>query len=145
MKIRILTVGKMKDDGGFRSMSDFYLKRLKLFGPAEVVELKEKRSLEDETKELLKHTPTGSYLVALREDGRRLDSLKFSEMLRKNRDAGKDMTFFVGGAYGFGDVKEDISISVAPWTLPHQLARIILLEQLYRGFSILSGSKYHHG
>jgi len=144
MKIKIVSVGKLKDDGGFRDMDDFYRSRIKLFAGYDSVELKEKRSIQDETELIKKHIPSGFYRVALREDGKEFNSKIFAEFLRKRRDESKNMVFVIGGAYGLGDIGEDFSLRIAPWTLPHQLARIVLSEQIYRGFSILSGSKYHH-
>lgn len=145
MKVSILSVGKMKDDAGFKKMETFYLSRIKQYNPVSLISLKEKRTRQEETEMLQKHIPAGNLIVALREEGKKMNSLDFSSFLSKNRDNSKDVTFVIGGAYGYDNIGEHIALSIAQWTLPHQLAKIIILEQIYRGFSILSGSKYHHG
>lgn len=144
MKITVLAVGKMKNDGGFCEMETFYLERIRRFVQAEVCEVKEKRTVDEETALLYAKIPKSVFKIALREEGKQLSSMKFAELIRNKRDAASDIVFIIGGAYGLGNVQEDMSLSMAPWTLPHQLARISLLEQLYRAFTIISGSKYHH-
>ena len=145
MKLKLVSVGKMKAVGGFQDMDLFYRKRIKPFASLEISELKEKDSIKQETDLIKKHIPENSYVIALREDGEKLNSIKFSKILKDMKESGKVGVFVIGGAYGFENVGEKISISIAPWTLPHQLARVVLVEQIYRGLSILSGSKYHHG
>ncbi len=145
MKITLISVGKMKEDAGYAKLDDFYRGRIKPFAQFEVVELREKNSIEQETESIIKAIPRNNCIIALRETGKKFDSIGFSELIRKERDRAKDITFCIGGAYGFSSIGEDLSLSIAPWTLPHQLARIVLIEQIYRGLSILNGSKYHHG
>jgi len=145
MKIVLLAVGKQKSAGGFREMERFYCDRIKVFAKIEIVELKEGRSVAEDTAQIERFLPsTGSFVVALREEGASFDSRNFAAILRRERDAAHDMVFVVGGPYGLGDIGEHLALSVAPWTLNHLLARIVLLEQIYRAFSILSGGKYHH-
>ena len=98
-----------------------------------------------ETESIIKSIPTNSFVVALRETGKGLDSLSFAKLLSEKSVSHGSICFVIGGAYGFGDINENLTLSIAPWTLPHQLARINLLEQIYRGLSINSGSGYHHG
>jgi len=144
MKIKVISVGKPKDDGGFKDMDKFYSSRISVHNKIETVELKDKKSIEEEAVLIKKHILSNAFVVALRQDGEKFNSIEFSKLLNKVKDSSKNIVFVIGGAYGLGDIKENVSISIAPWTLPHQLARIVLLEQIYRGFSILSGSKYHH-
>jgi len=145
MKITLLAVGRQKEAGGFREMERFYRDRIAPFAKLDIVELKEGRNVAEDTAQLVKRIPNGAFVVALREEGRRLDSKGFAELLKKQRDASREVVFVIGGAYGFGGVGEDVALSIAPWTLNHLLARLTLLEQIYRAFSILSGGKYHHG
>lgn len=144
MRLAIVAVGRLKEAGGFREMERFYRGRIEPFAKLELVELKEGKSVAEDTAQLVKRLPAGAFVVALREEGKRLDSKAFAELLRKQRDAAREVTLVIGGAYGFHDVGEQVALSIAPWTLNHMLARVVLLEQIYRGLSLLSGGKYHH-
>lgn len=145
MKITILAVGRLKERGGFREMERFYRERLSPLVNLTVVELREGKSVAEETALIVRRIPLGSFIVALREEGECLDSRAFAALIARHRDRARDMTFIVGGAYGFGKIGEHLALSVAPWTLNHFLARIVLWEQLYRAFSLLGGRPYHHG
>lgn len=138
MKITVIVVGKLKSQ--FKELDDFYQKRIKNYSAVDVIELKEKGNVALETEAIIKSIPSSSFLVALREKGESMDSMEFSKLLATHAN----ITFVVGGAYGFDPVNEDLALSIAPWTLPHQLARVVLLEQIYRGYSIINGSGYHH-
>ena len=143
MKITVIVVGKLKSQ--FKEIDDFYQKRIKIYSQLEIIELKEKNDLTAETENIIKSIPSDAFVVALREEGKSLNSMVFSEFLNEKNLSFGNVCFVIGGAYGFGNVNEDFSLSIAPWTLPHQLARINLLEQIYRGLSIINGSSYHHG
>lgn len=143
MKITLIVVGKLKSQ--FKEIDDFFQKRIKIYSPLEIIELKERNDLALETESIIKSIPANSFVVALRETGKGLDSLAFAKLLSEKSVSHGSICFVIGGAYGFGDINENFTLSIAPWTLPHQLARINLLEQIYRGLSILSGSGYHHG
>ena len=85
-------------------------------------------------------------LVALSRTGRQLDSRAFAMALDQWRQNPRDLAFLVGGAYGLGDAVQercDDAIRLSDLTLPHELARVVLLEQIYRGNSILKGEPYH--
>src|SRR5690606_18149242 len=95
---------------------------------------------------LLKAAPPGALIVALDERGRALDSAGFAAQLARWRDAGRDLAFLIGGADGLDDevrAKAGFLLSLGPMTWPHQLARVLLAEQLWRAYSILSGHPYH--
>ncbi len=143
MKITLIVVGKLKSQ--FREIDDFFQKRIKIYSPIEIIELKERNDIVLETESIIKSIPSNSFVVALRETGKGLDSLSFAKLLSEKSVSHGSICFVIGGAYGFGDINENLTLSIAPWTLPHQLARINLLEQIYRGLSINSGSGYHHG
>lgn len=145
MKITLIVVGKLKKGAGFTELDDFYKSRIKPYSQLDIIELKERNDTVLETESIIKSIPSGSFVVALRENGSKVDSIEFSKLLNSRNESHGHITFVVGGAYGFNSVNENISLSIAPWTLPHQLARIVLLEQIYRGLSILKGSGYHHG
>ena len=143
MKITLIVVGKLKSQ--FKEIDDFFQKRIKIYSSLEVIELKEKNDVALETENIIKSIPSNSFLVALRETGKSLDSLAFSKLLDEKSVSHGSICFVIGGSYGFGNINENLALSIAPWTLPHQLARINLLEQIYRGLSIIGGSSYHHG
>ena len=86
--------------------------------------------------------PERSFKVLLASDGRTLDSVAFSGWLEERRQAGLDLCFVIGGPRGL-ELDADMRLSLGPMTLPHQLARVVLLEQLYRGHKILAREPYH--
>lgn len=145
MKITLITVGKLKSSGGFREMDELYRSRIEIYSKLDVIELKERNDIALETGSIIRSIPQNSFLIALREEGIKMDSLKFSKLLQEKGEIPGHICFIIGGAFGYRTVSEHISLSVAPWTLPHQLARINILEQIYRGLSIIKGSGYHHG
>jgi 23S rRNA (pseudouridine1915-N3)-methyltransferase len=144
MKIRFITIGKLKAKAGFKELDAFYRERIRPYCRVEIVELKEKGDIESETALIKNAVTEGSFVVALREEGANLNSVEFSTLLKNKFETHGEICFVIGGAYGYNHINEDISVSIAPWTLPHQLARIVLLEQIYRSFSIMKGSGYHH-
>jgi 23S rRNA (pseudouridine1915-N3)-methyltransferase len=87
--------------------------------------------------------PERAFTVLLASDGRTLDSVQFSEWLEERRRDGRDLCFVIGGPKGL-DLEVDMRLSFGPMTLPHQLARVVLLEQLYRAHKILAREPYHY-
>jgi 23S rRNA (pseudouridine1915-N3)-methyltransferase len=78
--------------------------------------------------------------------GRSMDSERFAELLRTARDEDRDLAFVIGGAFGLASdfsAKSQLRLSLAPWTLPHELARLVLVEQIYRAGTIVRGEPYH--
>ena len=144
MNVSLISVGKLKQSGGFSDMADFYQKRISKYAKLHITELKERPTADEETVLIQRSIPTSSFVIALREEGQSFDTVAFADLFRKIQQRGRMPVFVVGGAYGYGDISENLALSIAPWTLPHQLARIILLEQIYRSLSLISGSKYHH-
>jgi 23S rRNA (pseudouridine1915-N3)-methyltransferase len=90
--------------------------------------------------------PPASFTSLLAAGGRSYDSPGFARFIEERRASGRDLTFVVGGAFGLELELErpDHRLSLGPMTLPHQLARVVLLEQLYRAHKILAGEPYHH-
>lgn len=151
----IVAVGALK--GWAADGADDYLKRLQRYFPAEIVEVREedlnRRSPEEvlaaEARRLLKRLPTGAYAVALdRERGEPLASEKLARQLSSLGLSGKShVAFVVGGSLGLSPEvlkRADALVSFGPITLPHALARVVLLEQLYRAAKIDRGEKYHY-
>ena len=87
--------------------------------------------------------PERSFKVLLASDGRSLDSMAFSRWLEERRQEGRDLCFVIGGPKGL-ELEADMRLSLGAMTLPHQLARVVLLEQLYRGHKILAREPYHY-
>ena len=92
---------------------------------------------------LARRTPERAHVVALDTGGRTFASEEFAQWLEGRRQSGRDLCFVIGGAFG-SDVRGDEGLSFGPLTLPFQLARVVLLEQLYRAHKILAGEPYHH-
>lgn len=151
----IVAVGALK--GWAANGADDYLKRLRRYFPAEIVEVREEdlnrlspeEVLATEGRRLLKRLPTGAYAVALdRERGEPLASEKLARQLSSLGLSGKShIAFVVGGPLGLSPEvlkRADALVSFGPLTLPHALARVVLLEQLYRAAKIDRGEKYHY-
>lgn len=102
----------------------------------------------EEERNLLKAIPSGARLVVLDEIGRTIDSRSFAKKLGDWRDQGaREACFVIGGAYGLTDAvreRADLLLSLSPMTFPHQLVRVLFAEQLYRAWSILNRTGYHH-
>lgn len=141
MKIRILWVGRTKEPY-VREAVDRYLRRLRPFADVAVVEIKERkgRGLEEEGERIMRQS--ASYIL-LDERGRELSSPEFASVLEGRPEA----DFVLGGPYG---VSEEVraraadTIALSRMTLPHEMARLLLVEQLYRAMTILRGGGYHH-
>ena len=152
-----MCVGKLKEKP-YREMADEYLKRLSRFGKYEETEIPDlpesggSAALEDQirTKEgeaLLSRIRAGDRVIALTIGGRQTDSPGLAAHLQELRISGTGRTVFViGGSLGLGKnllARADEEMSMGPMTFPHQLARVMLLEQLYRAEKILAGERYH--
>jgi 23S rRNA (pseudouridine1915-N3)-methyltransferase len=103
----------------------------------ELIEVREEERVE-------KRIPDRAFKVLLDAGGIEYDSVGFSRFLEERRMSGRDLCFVVGGPYGLDLEQADHRMSLGRMTLPHQLARVVLLEQLYRGHKILAGEPYHH-
>lgn len=135
MRYLVIAVGKLKEP--FSDDADHYLRRLRSYAKVEHIEVRS----EDQVAGRI---PEGAYVVVLDERGKSRGSIAFSRFLDERRIDSRPLVFVVGGAYGIDLPRADETMSFGPMTLPHQLARVVLLEQLYRGLSILAGSPYHH-
>ena len=139
-------------DGFIREGVDFYMKRLKPILGLKLVVLKEGGSgqggLDRESKQILSRIQTGDMIILLDEKGKTLNSRGFANYLDKLRQRSpKRLIFILGGAYGFSaEIKARANglLSLSEMTFNHQLARIVFLEQLYRGMTIIQGHPYHH-
>lgn len=152
MKLSLVTVGKLKDRHLSALCSD-YGRRIGRYNPLGLIEVKDargesfRRAPALEAKRLLDKLPSGTHVVTLDEHGAQRTSVDFSQWLEARQRAGRPLSFVLGGPWGLGDaVKQRAaeSLRLSDMTLPHELARLVFLEQLYRAFTILHGSKYHH-
>ncbi len=156
--VKIICVGKLKD-AFFRDASDEYMKRLKAFCKAEIIEIPAANlpddpndsqvasALEKESEAILKKIPSGAMVVAMCVEGKLFSSEDMAKCIADASMRGNgDIVFIIGGSYGLSDkvkAKADIRMSASKMTFPHRLFRVMLLEQIYRGYKINQGSKYH--
>ncbi len=146
MKLQIAWIGKTKEPA-IRALTEEYLKRIARYLPAESHEVSGEPALLQLTSKAAGRT--APVLVLLDARGRQFTSEEFAELLRAQQDRGTQNLFFaVGPADGFSDEARhcaDLIQSFGKMTLAHELARIVLLEQIYRAFTILKGHPYHSG
>lgn len=158
MKITILSVGKIKEKY-FTMAIEEYKKRLSRYCRLEIVEVadektpdnasdrQEQQIKEKEAERLEKYIREDAYVIALAIEGRQMDSVEFSEKIEKlGIDGVSHIIFIIGGSLGLdaGLLKRaDALLSFSKMTFPHQLMRVILLEQVYRAYRIMNGEPYH--
>lgn len=156
MRIVMLQTGKTSE-GYINEGIDLYSTRIKRSTAFEIITLpdvKNSRNMteqelkEKEGKKILESFKEGDYTVLLDEKGKEFRTVEFASWLA-NRfiQPGKRLVFIIGGAWGFPDElyqKADMKLSLSKMTFPHQLVRLIFIEQLYRALSIMKGSPYHH-
>lgn len=142
-KINVICVGKLKEEF-WRGACGEYLKRLSRFAEVKVIEVFEGKNLEAEGEDILKLCR--GEVVALCIEGEKYSSEKFSSLIKSYKDCGRECSFIIGSSYGLcKKVKDNSSLrlSFSDMTFPHQLMRVLLLEQIYRAFMILGGGEYH--
>ena len=142
----ILSVGKIKN-ASISELSKEYQKRLKLIGRLDVIEISD-GTIHSEGQRFLEilNRRKQAQIFVLAEEGNLFTSNNFSKKL--NNLQGQQAIFVIGGAYGLDSkvkARADVMLSLSPMTFTHEIAQMILTEQLYRGVSIFSGRKYHHG
>lgn len=159
IRINIICIGKIKEKY-FTDAINEYAKRLSSFCKFSVIELAEERVrsnipnaaqitevIEAEGKEILKKINTSDYVVAMCIEGKMMSSEELSKMLDTVSVSGKStVDFIIGGSYGLSSevkTRADFKLSMSRMTFPHQMARMILSEQIYRAFEISSNGKYH--
>ena len=135
MKYTVLAVGRVRPP--FSDDVQHYQRMLAGHARVELVEVRDGEQLE-------RRIPERAHRVVLDAGGRTYDSEAFARRLEEWRQAGRDVCFVIGGAFGVALERRDETLSFGPMTFPHQLARVLLLEQLYRAHKILAGEPYHH-
>ena len=157
MNIAVICVGKLKERY-WQDAAAEYEKRLTRFGKLEMIEIPdlpepakgsaadEQRIRESEGTAILRKIRPDDLVIALMIEGKQMDSPALAGMLRSCYDTGKRVVFVIGGSLGLSpavSARADRRLSFSPLTFPHQLARIMLLEQIYRGCKISAGERYH--
>ena len=135
MRLIVLAVGRLRPP--YADDVQHYLKLLARHARVETIEVREE-------ERIAARIPERAFVSLLDRGGEQLDSLAFSRFLEHRRQAGRDVCFVVGGPLGLDLEDVDHRYSLGSLTLPHQLARVVLLEQLYRAHKILAGEPYHY-
>lgn len=158
MKITLITVGKIKEKY-FTMAIDEYAKRLSRYCRLDIIEVADEKTPDqtsDRECEIIKdregdriaaNIKDDAYVIALAIEGKMLDSVELSQKIQKlGIDGRSHITFIIGGSLGLSDKvlqRADFKLSFSPMTFPHQLMRVVLLEQIYRSFRIISNEPYH--
>ena len=131
----MLAVGRLQPP--YADDVQHYQKLLARHTKLELAEVREEQSVEG-------RIPDDAYVCLLSSDGREFDSMVFSRFIDERRLEARDVCFVIGGPRGLSLEECDLKLSLGPMTLPHQLARVVLLEQLFRAHKILAGEPYHY-
>lgn len=158
MRINIISVGKLKENYLKKGIDD-YRRRLSRYAKIKIIEVKDEKAPENlspsetqEIKDIEKHRieskiPDNSYVIALDMKGESMTSEEFASYIKKLMVTGKsNITFIIGGSIGLSQEllqQADLVLSFSYFTFPHQLMRLILLEQIYRAFKIIRNEPYH--
>ncbi len=154
MKLTLILVGNTHKE--YQSIFSEYVKRISYSHSLNTIYIKEEKSqafsneqiMEKEGKKILERISVSKYVISLDRTGKQLSSIEFSDFLQNRIEKGQDkeICFIIGGAYGLCEQvlkNSNYILSLSKMTFPHQLARILILEQIYRAFEIVRGSKYH--
>ena len=158
IQVKLICVGKMREKYYTEAFAE-YAKRLQAYCRLELLEITEQRlpdrpsdreiaaALEREGQEILKAVPADAYTVALCVEGRQMPSEGMAALIAERESSGRPkLCFVIGGSFGLAPsvkARADRRLSMSQMTFPHHLARVMLIEQLYRGFKINEGSQYH--
>ena len=158
LAVNVICIGKLKEEY-WRKACEEYAKRLSAFCKLQMIELAETKIsdnpspaqitqvIKSEGEKILAKLPAGGAVIPLCIEGKQLDSPAMSELLQKIPLEGKSsVSFIIGGSYGLSEAVKaagTVRLSMSKMTFPHQMARVMLLEQIYRGFQIAGNGKYH--
>lgn len=148
--IKIICIGKVKEKF-FQEAIIEYKKRISKYTKLEIIELPDyhydiKKTIEEENKEIMKVFNKTDYNILLDISGNNIDSLDFAKRIDNIFSLNSNITFIIGGSYGVSDKLRELCnyrLSFSKMTFPHQLFRVILLEQIYRSFKINNHEEYH--
>ena len=157
IKITVIALASLKEKY-LKDAAAEYIKRLNSYCDLKVIELDPVRlpekaspaeissALEREAELITKKIPAGDFVIPLCIEGKQLSSEEFSKALEQEMNIGRGVTFIIGSSCGLADNikrRADLKLSFSKMTFPHQLFRVMLLEQIYRAFKIISGEAYH--
>lgn len=149
--IKIIAVGSLKEKY-LKEAVEEYIKRIKKYNNIEIIEIKdeglveEKKAIELEGEKIKKHLTNKEYIITLEIEGKQMSSLEFANRLERIQIENSNIVFIIGGSYGLSkDIleKSNLHLSFSKMTFPHQLFRVILLEQIYRSFKVINNERYH--
>jgi len=135
MRWTVLSVGRLRPP--YADDIDHYARLLRRYATVDLVEVREDDAV-------ARRIPDRSFVSLLADRGEAMDTMAFSRWVQTRREAALDVCFVIGGAFGTELASADHTLSFGPATLPHLLARVVLLEQLYRAHKILANEPYHH-
>ena len=135
MRLIVLAVGRLRPP--YADDVQHYLKMLARHARVEMVEVRQEERIGA-------RIPDRAFVSLLAREGQQFDSMSFARFLEDRRQGGRDVCFVIGGPLGLQLEEVDHRFSLGPLTLPHQLARVVLLEQLYRAHKILANEPYHY-
>ena len=158
MKITVITVGKLKETFYREAVSE-YGKRLSRYCKLEIREVEDEKTIEGasgkaqeqilarEAERILRFLPENAFVITLEIEGRMYDSEAFAEKIRDlGINRASHIVFVIGGSLGLHNIikkRADLAVSFSKMTFPHQLMRVVLLEQIYRAYRIINGEPYH--
>ncbi len=149
--IKVITVGKLKEKY-LKEAEEEYLKRLSKYTKIELIEVNDskiddmKQALLEEKNNILKYINPKDYIITLEIEGKQLTSPELADKIDKTFISNSDITFIIGGSYGMHEEiksKSNFKLSFSKMTFPHQLFRVMLLEQIYRAYKINNNEAYH--
>ena len=149
--IKIITIGQLKEKY-LKEAVEEYTKRIKKYSNIELIELKDEGLVEEakairlEGEKIKKYISDRDYVVTLEIEGKQVSSTEFADKINNMLIESSNIVFIIGGSYGLSDEIKQISkfhLSFSKMTFPHQLFRVILLEQIYRSFKIINNESYH--
>ena len=149
--LKIITVGAIKEKY-IKEEIEKYKKRIKKYTDIEIIEVKDEgllppiQAMEKESEKIKKHISEKEYIITLEIEGKQFTSEEFSKKIEDIQMINSNITFIIGGSYGIDQsIKEKakMHLSFSKMTFPHQLFRVLLLEQIYRAFKIMNNESYH--
>lgn len=147
--MKVICVGKIKESF-FKDAILEYSKRISKYTKLEIIEVLdeplEKTALKKEGERILSKIKDSDYVITLEIEGNSLSSLDFARKIENNFNSNKNLTFVIGGSYGLSDLvkqRSNYRLSFSKFTFPHQLFRVLLLEQIYRAYKINNNENYH--
>ena len=145
--MKIICVGKIKEKF-FRDAIEEYVKRISKYTKLEIVEIPDESdfNLKKERDKILSKIKDSDYVITLEIEGNSLDSLEFARKIDNNFNSNKNLTFVIGSSYGLDNLvkqRSNYRLSFSKFTFPHQMFRVMLLEQIYRAYKINNNENYH--